>query len=279
MHINVPEFETSFVIPFKSGNRVIYSTLIEVFKLNNIEYHLVSDQDNLENTCNLFVRHPLDRFFSTYSWYLKLLRVDNSIGSHLLDREDLNKVIEYFKISKIDTLSDYISKYKTFLNICEDFHYLPQSSFFLSRKKDVGVRANINFNFRKEYDLKYEKVKHVFFRIEEINEIIKINYGLLETYSFAFPFKDDQTLENQKIKLFPFLNKFPEKLNHQFMAYYIFYMDFYNKNHHEKNYDIFTQITEDELNTAFDMFKKEMYFFGYDDGSFEKPNNLKKLLL
>ena len=51
--MNVPEYNTSFIIPHKSGNTIIYSTLSDILQLNSIEFNFVNEE--LEKNCFLFI--------------------------------------------------------------------------------------------------------------------------------------------------------------------------------------------------------------------------------
>lgn len=281
MFINVPEFNTSFVVPYKSGNLLIYSTLVEILKTNNIEYTLDGETDNMLENCFLFVRNPLDRFFSSYKWIIKLRAIyaDETNDISDLVYQSYKNAIELFDLFEINTLNDYIKKYNSFLNSCQDTHYLPQTSFFITKTSDNGVRANLNFNFRKEYDNRFKNNNYRFIRIEEITETININNNFLNSTAFNFPFFQNETLEDKKIKKFDFLNKFPEKLNHQFMVYYMYFMLYFDTVHHNKNIDIYSEITFDEYQRAHNMFIKEILFFGYSDEIDTNKKNFKNSVI
>lgn len=265
MFINTPEYETSFFVPFKSGNLVMYSALIEVFKLNNIDYAIIEKTDHEQKNCYLFVRNPLERFFSSYKWYDKIKKEYEQNLTNNTSIKDHKNIIDLFKNNYVNSLSDYIKMYKRFINNCVDFHYLPQTSFFITQTKDNGVRANLNFNFRKEYDDRFKYNNYKIFRVEEIMETIKINNEFLNASAFNFPYIQNETLSNKEIKKFLFLKDFPDNVHYQFMVFYSYFMSYYDTVHHNKNIDYYDTISVDEYRNAYEVFFKEMLFLGYDE--------------
>jgi hypothetical protein len=263
MYLNVPQFKTTFIVPFKSGNKLIYSTLLEVFNLNKIEYSINSNSYDFEKNCILFVRNPINRFFSGYQWCQKIIAGPEDI---LIKKEDEKKIIDNINLSNINSLSSYISNYKNFINLSEDYHSLPQTSFFLKRSQDVDIRSNIDYNFRKEYDDAFVN-NYRFFRIEEIDDIIKTNNEILISNEFNKFEINGSILKNENIKYFKFFNTFPPDLNYQFMAFYSFFKNYFDySNHHSNNNQYYyDEITKDDYLKVFEMFKKELLFFGYDD--------------
>ena len=210
MHLNVPKYETTFLIPFKSGNRLLYSTLIELLELNKINYKLSYDTNEFEKDCQLFVRNPIERFFSSYNWFLRMDDAHDLSGKRewtVNEKKNFEKIAEVFHECEINSPSTFISNYIQFINSTDDFHYLPQTSFFITKSDDKGVRANVNFNFRKEYD-KFFTGNYRINRIEEIDELIDVNNQILRLSKFNVDFKN-KPLPNQELKEFSFLRNFP----------------------------------------------------------------------
>jgi hypothetical protein len=280
MHINLPEFDLSYVAPLKSGNRLIYSSLIELFKLNKIKFELVDISKGYLKNCYMFVRNPLNRFFSSYSWFLAM---EHRYNEETTWSQDERKIFEStqktFREFEINSLSDYIRNYKKFINVCEDFHSLPQTSFLIMKPNDAGFRSNTNFNFRKEYEKSFNGI-HFFYRVEEIDEAVEVNRNFLVSINFNKQFNIENTLENQKIKEFDFLAHLPKCLHYQFMVIYTYFKNYYDKAHHLNQIPkLMETITKDEYFMALDMFRKEMLFFGYDDEINLKKINFKKNIL
>jgi hypothetical protein len=262
-HMNVPEYNTSFIVPHKSGNTILYSTLTDILQLNSIEFNFFKDE--LQKNCFLFVRNPVDRFFSSYNWYVKLKTLYNTNMLKNLSKEDIELTkasLKVFEDLEIDSLSKFIEKYKPFINSSNDTHFLPQTSFFLKRPSDNGSRANLNFNFRKEYDNRFENYNYRFFRMEDISDIMKTNKNLLSESNL----KNFGVLNKPDIKTFYFLKDFPKIMNNSFIVFHSYYKDSLSEYHHSKNPNYYyDEITLNEYLTVFEMFKKESLFFGYDD--------------
>lgn len=270
MHINIPEYKLSIIVPHKSGNTLIYSTLVDILEFNSIKFNNVSNNDELEETCFLFVRNPVDRFFSAYNWYVKVKTLFDSDSLRTLTTNQLTIMDESLKIFndlEIDSLPKFIEKYKIFINNSNDTHFLPQSSFFLKRNGDKGMRANLNFNIRKEYDSRFENRNYKFFRIEDIGDTIKLNKSLLMKNGIKnFGLHKKDNLSKVELKKFPFLKDFPQNTDHLFTVFHTYFNDFLSENHHSKNPNYYhNQITINEYMMVYEMFKKECIFFGYAD--------------
>lgn len=263
MFINVNNYNISFIVPKKSGNKLIYSSLMHLFKIYGIDYTISSDTGTYEKNCYLFVRNPVDRFFSSYDWFLRLCNSTTTLTPH--DESIKTNTIEIFNHFEIKTLLDYINNYVKFINTCQDFHYLPQSSFFITKTVDNGVRTNLNLNYRKSYDNAFPD-NYKIFRIEEIDEQIEKNIENLKLLKYGDNFLLNKTISDYGIKKFSFLNFLPENMSAKFMIIYRFFQSYYAVSHHseDKNY-YFNQISINDYISVCDMFKKESIFLGYDD--------------
>ena len=284
MHINIPEYKLSIIVPHKSGNTIIYSTLVDLLELNSIQFTPTLNRDEMEENCILFVRNPVDRFFSSYNWYVKMKKLSDSDNFKNLTIDQLALIKESLKIFDdlgIDSLPKFIEKYKTFINNSNDTHFLPQSSFFLKRTADKGMRANLNLNIRKEYDIRFQNRNYKFFRVEDINEIIEINKNLLMKNGLKnFGLLRRDNVSKIELKTFPFLNDFPKNYNHLFMVFHTYFNDFLSGNHHSINPNYYyDEITSDDYIKVYDMFKKECIFFGYEDEPNLNNTNLKRSVL
>jgi hypothetical protein len=269
-HINIPTYKLSIIIPHKSGNTIIYSTLADILQLYLIEFNLTPNRDEMEENCILFVRNPVDRFFSSYNWYVKIKKQFDEGLLNMMPNNQLSLIKESLKVFEsleIDSLSKFIEKYKNFINNSNDTHYLPQSSSFLRRDTDKGVMSNLSLNLRNEYDTRFEKHNYKFFRVEDINEIIKLNKSLLIKNGLtSLSLSKNDVVNNIELKTFPFLKDFPKRASYLFMVFNTYFNDFLSENHHSKtpNY-YYDEITVDEYLTVYEMFRKECIFFGYND--------------
>lgn len=270
MHINIPGYKLSLIVPHKSGNTIIYSTLVDVLEFNSIEFNTTFSRDEIEENCFLFVRNPVDRFFSSYNWFVKMKKLYDTNNLKNLSTDQINLIKESLNVFNdlgIDSLSKFIEKYKIFINNSNDTHFLPQSSFFLKRTADKGTRANLSLNIRKDYDTRFQNHNYKFFRIEDINDTIKLNKSLLMEKglkNFGLLRKDN--VSKIELKTFPFLKDFPQTANHLFMMFHTYFNDFLSETHHSKtpNY-YYDEITAIEYVKVYELFRKECIFFGYDD--------------
>ena len=276
-HINIPEYKLSFIVPHKSGNTIIYSTLTEILKFNSIEFNFTSNRDEMEENCILFVRNPVDRFFSSYNWHIKMKKIFDADALNTLPNIQLGLIkesLKEFDNLEIDSLPKFIEKYRIFINNSTDTHFLPQSSSFLKKDTDKGMRANLNLNIRNEYDTRFQNHNYKFLRVEDINEIIKLNKNLLIRNGLTSPnltmsgsgLSKYDNVNKIELKTFPFLKDFPQNANYLFMVFNTYFSDFLSENHHSKNPNYYyDEITVNDYITVYNMFKKECIFFGYDD--------------
>lgn len=284
MHINIPEYKLSLIVPHKSGNTILYSTLVDILEANSIEFINTSNNDELEENCFLFIRNPIDRFFSSYNWYTRLKTLLDSDRLKTLTTDQLsimNESLKIFDDLEIDSLPKFIEKYKIFINNSNDTHFLPQSSFFLKRNADKGMRSNLNVNIRKEYDARFENRNYKFFRVEDIGDTIKLNKSLLMEGGIKnFGLNKKDNVNKIELKKFPFLKDFPKNANHLFMVFYTYFNDFLSENHHSKTPNYYhNDITINEYIKVCEMFKKECIFFGYDDEPNLNNIEFKKIMI
>ena len=284
MHINIPEYKLSLIVPHKSGNTILYSTLVDILETNSIEFINTSNNDELEENCFLFIRNPIDRFFSSYNWYTRLKTLLDSDRLKTLTTDQLsimNESLKIFDDLEIDSLPKFIEKYKIFINNSNDTHFLPQSSFFLKRNADNGMRSNLNVNIRKEYDARFENRNYKFFRVEDIGDTIKLNKSLLMEGGIKnFGLNKKDNVNKIELKKFPFLKDFPKNANHLFMVFYTYFNDFLSENHHSKTPNYYhNDITINEYIKVCEMFKKECIFFGYDDEPNLNNIEFKKIMI
>ena len=76
MVLSLPDCSVSYIIPFKSGKNLIGTTLSHLFRIHDINHFIREDLSGIQECCNIFVRNPVDRFFSCYSWLQNRLKYD-----------------------------------------------------------------------------------------------------------------------------------------------------------------------------------------------------------
>ena len=72
--LNIKEKDLSIIIPYKNGHTILYMTFIHLFKHLNIDISLENKPNNFLNNDHIFVRNPVDRFFSSYYWLINMTK-------------------------------------------------------------------------------------------------------------------------------------------------------------------------------------------------------------
>jgi hypothetical protein len=246
IHINLTKENTSIVIPFKSGHSMLFTTFLNLFKFMKIDYEIVhrNSSKKLDNVF-IFTRNPIDRFFSGYFWLI------SSEPSYI-------PVIEKYEIYD---LQSYISNYLRFINSETNLHYLPQSSFILSKLSEP-FDVDLFKNYRKKYD-EYHTGNYKIFRIEDISSAVKSNYGDMMSKNVGI-YPTVTLLEDVKFKKFPFLEMFSDDVNLLFMSFYEMLMKYNDLNQHHKHVNYYDMVSLREYNQVFNYFQYELNWFGYE---------------
>jgi hypothetical protein len=248
--IKIKDYETSIHIPLKSGHRLLFSTFKELFNNFNIEYQVSSSLIPYGKTI-IFVRNPIDRFFSSYYW-LHSLREENQIIGDVLKKYNCT------------SLKNFISVYKELSFDLKDFHYLSQSQDILYN--NVALINEEKINYKQLYDNHY-KLGYEIYRIEDVNlnvfesckwATINQNYGFLNS-DVKTIFKPQFYQEHQFLKFV----KNIDEIHFFFNLYYVYFKGVYDysKHHQDKKYK--QNISESDYELVYDMFKDEIKFFGY----------------
>ena len=241
-------------MPFKNGHTLLKITFIHLFKHFNIDVEFESEQIKFLNNSHIFVRNPIDRFFSSYYWLEHTSKLPTDIYNQ--------SVVDIIKRANIYNLSDYIKNYDIFIDICNDYHFIPQSSQIL-QNKIITNQADIK--------LLYEN------KFEDIDTIIEKNTKNLLSKNIVF---DLNLVTNTfNINKFDFLNDFPNEVSFLFMTFYFYFKNLieyplYHKHHKHINY--IEKITSQEYSMVCKITKNECDFFGYNekviDGKLFKKN-------
>lgn len=262
-HINLTKEKITIIVPYKSGHTLLYSTFIHLFKHYNIDFTIGATTDNFLENVYVFVRNPLDRFFSSYNWFEEMyLRGDG-------DDNTIPRIKKYKESCNITDLKSYIRNYNEFIKICDDYHFLPQTSQILySSSKNITITkkqpiSDIEFEYNKKLGPNYK-----IFRVEEINDTIKINKDILNINGVGFFNKINNTLFNSDIKIFDFLNPFDDNLNSMFMIFYVYFKNLFDESGHHKKQTYLDKISEEDFCLSYLLIKREFDFFGY------KPNEI-----
>ena len=261
--LNIEEKKLSIIMPFKNGHTLLKITFIHLFKHFNIDVEFESEQIKFLNNSHIFVRNPIDRFFSSYYWLEHTSKLPTDIYNQ--------SVVDIIKRANIYNLSDYIKNYDIFIDICNDYHFIPQSSQIL-QNKIITNQADIKLLYENKFGPNYR-----FFKIEDIDTIIEKNTKNLLSKNIVF---DLNLVTNTfNINKFDFLNDFPNEVSFLFMTFYFYFKNLieyplYHKHHKHINY--IEKITSQEYSMVCKITKNECDFFGYNekviDGKLFKKN-------
>jgi len=147
----IPKFNIGFKVPNKSGSLQIINTFKLFLDLKSIPY---TTESYIPNEAKLFilVRNPIDRFITTYNWFMV-----KDLYSDL--KKELN----------ITCVDDFIKKYDEILNkINHDTHIAPQI-FSLSNR--ITILKTSKKDLEKEIAFMYENIDYEFIHMEKIAEI------------------------------------------------------------------------------------------------------------
>lgn len=246
--IKIINRETSIQVPLKSGHRLMFSVFKELFNNFNIDYKISSSTDILSKNI-IFVRNPIDRFFSSYFWL-----------DSLNESPEISKILKKYKI--VD-LSSFIDVYEEFSLQVNDFHYSPQSQEILTKNISLFNKINYKVLYDNTYPLGYE-----IYKIEDLDKMvfdsckwatINENFGFLSTHNTKTIF------DSRYYSKYSFLNFLSDldSVNVFFNLYYIYFKSVYDysKHHQDKKYK--NIITNSNYEKVYNMFNDELIFFGY----------------
>lgn len=249
--LNIKEKDLSIIIPFKNGHTLLYSTFINLLNHLKIDFEIdyVNKSSDVLNNVYIFVRNPIDRFFSSYYW------MQNMIDS---DKKFKSEIEEIFNLTKINNIGSYIENYENFINNIDDFHFLPQSTEILSFGEYLVKQEIIDstHNLKNLYETKFLKKYHVF-KIEDIDIMVQKSITSIIDNESRY---DDFSYKHE----YEFLNFFPKESHFLFCTFYSYFKSAYDIRHHKKiNY--FKNITYDEYYKVCQYTSNELKFFGYDE--------------
>jgi hypothetical protein len=254
--LNVKDKNLSIIIPFKNGHTLLQTTFIHLFKHLNIEIELENDQNKILGNSYIFVRNPIDRFFSSYHW----LKFMSEVGVDIY-KESING---YMKSAGVYDISSYIKNYSIFLDKCYDTHYIPQSSQILYDNKIMLKNEIIDnqINIKSLYEHKFGS-NYKIIKIEEVNKIIENNTLNLVSKNIGFHRNLDTIGFN--IDKFDFLDNFPNEVSFLFTTFYFYFKNLFETSSHHKHANYFREITLSEYRNICQITKNEFDFFGYGE--------------
>ena len=229
--------KSDYIFFLKSGHTLLKTVFRNVFFRHSIDFDSyqafkLHSKEFKKRQKFLFVRNPIDRFFSTYY---------------------------FFESNSLIKLDNYIKDYNTTLELKKDDHYYPQYKCLTSRKSKKY--SNIEDYFNKEFG-KYKIIK-----IEDIDRDVELFKISLD---FAIHKTGSSKFYDQEIA-FNFLNNENKIVSLDFILLYSYFKDYYGKTvQHHKNKDFLKEITRDHYEQVYSLLKDEMLFYGYEKHDLSK---------
>jgi hypothetical protein len=248
MVIKVPKYDLTYMIPYKSGQNVLGVSIQYFLMLNNIEFQYSEHLIDKTNEYYIFTRHPIERFFSCYNWFIK----------QCLNNNDLNKIKNQFKIENVD---DFFMSYKELIKICRDYHYLPQFSFFFNTRENLDINE-FNINIYEKFQNNFTNYK--LFKIEDLKKEIDYNDFILKTEDYKVDYRTNKIKKfvNDGYK-FNFLKETNENINFNFLTIYKYFSNYFNITHHLLKNDE-NEMSKNNFRKLNTLFSKECELYGYD---------------
>lgn len=260
--LNIKEKDLTIIIPLKNGHTLLYVTFIHLFKHLNIEVE--TKPSGVLNNIHIFVRNPIDRFFSSYYWLDYMIKDGSEV-----EKNKLKDLLKKTKISDIDT---YITEYKNFLTECNNFHYIPQSCeiFYDLRNKNykseiIDPQTNLKLLYDKNFGSNYK-----IFKIEDITK--NIDEGISTLIKKNIGFNGDYNTPAFNLNKFDFLEDYPNEVSFLFSTFYQYFKNIYKVTNHHKNIDYTKKVKFTEYDTVCSLTKSECVFFNYDLKEFNRKD-------
>jgi hypothetical protein len=268
--LNIKEKDLSIIIPHKNGHTLLYTTFIHLFNHLNIEFEMESNSSKFLGNSYIFVRNPIDRFFSSYFYMEFILGLGTGNFSE--------RVRLLNESTNIHNISSYIKDYDNFINMCDDTHFIPQSSQILYNneegflKKEI-INGEIDINLL--YENKFQK-NYKIFKIEDIDKIMEENTLNLIYKDIGFSYNFTPVAFN--VNKFDFLSDFSNEINFIFSTFYLYFKNLYQVSLHHKNVNYIDKITLEEYEKVRKITNNEYNFFKYDEKIIDKKL-FKKILV
>ena len=269
--LNIKDKDLSIIIPYKNGHTLLYTTFTHLFKHLNIEFEMEGDVSKFLGNSYIFVRNPIDRFFSSY-FFMEFV---SKLGTGIFSKR-VKHLVNY---SKIYNINGFIKDYDNFINMCDDTHFIPQSSQILYINGEVLLKKEIinsEIDINLLYENKFEK-NYKIFKIEDIDKIIQEN--TLNLISKDIGFSDNfNSIAFDVDNKFDFLSDFPNEINFLFSTFYFYFKNLYKMSSHHKNVNYVDKITLEEYKKVCKITNNEYNFFKYDEKIIDEKLFKKRLI-
>lgn len=168
----LPDYNIVLQFTNKTGSLQMLNSFMLFFNYNNIKYEAASTLYNTHNEFNektqfyIFTRNPIDRFVTTYNWFM-----------YSSDSVDVAVSLKHkYKITDIES---YINNYTNIMCEINNTHYQPQIFEILQFNEN---NFNIDLNTIKESLFKRFKTNYTFLNMEMISTFLE-NFS--NTYQYS----------------------------------------------------------------------------------------------
>ena len=246
----IEELNKAVVTTNKSGSLLILNSFFEFCKNKKLTCITLYDcYDSIKNTAefNIFVRNPIDRFITTFYWFLK-------------KHKEATQIFDDKPISELFTINNFIYFFENYFDIIHqtnyDFHITPQKFHLLGTSNDnIFINQKITDSLIKEKYPNYNIVQ-----IEEFEKEL-FNISLNDHQTFLWDIKEiniNYSFEiNTNISIIKDL-----KINDIKLLYSCFLLSekYLNMKHHNKPSLKLTRNIEKSL---YKLFADEIKLYGY----------------
>lgn len=205
--------KSDYIFFLKAGSCLLESTLTNLFKNYKINYTFnygipIASKEYGEKQKYLFVRNPIDRFFSSYYFF--------SIN----ERMQINDYIKDFNVicEKEKDSGHFLSQFRclTATGNIKDYFSTELGNYKIIRIEDIDNKVETFMKEKSESsDLYNELITFDFLD----NELGKINIDFILLYTFFKTYYEKQKMHHKKINFLPEIDK------HQYSEVYKLFKD------------------------------------------------------
>lgn len=245
------DLNKAFVTTNKSGSLLILNSFFEFCKIKKLKCVMLADcYDSIKDTAefNIFVRNPIDRFITTFYWFLK---------NH-------NEAIDIFgnkPIEELFTINNFVYFVENYKSIIEKTNY---NFHITSQKFHILETNNVNISLNQEISDSLIKEKYPNYNILKIEEFeSELNRIVLDAHdSFLWDIKDMDSEYSYEVKThIPIIKELD--INDIKLLYSCFLVSekYLNKRHHNKK---LLKLNRNTQELVYNFLIDELQLYGYD---------------
>ena len=224
----LPDYNITLQFTNKTGSLQMLNSFMLFFNYNNIKYEDASKFYDTTNPFNddthfyIFTRNPIDRFFTTYNWFM-----DSS--------DSVELVVNLKNKYNITDIESFILNYHKIMYEVDNTHYQPQTFEILQFDKN---NFTIDLNTIKESLFNRFKTNYTFLNIEMISTFLE---NFTNIYEYSHGNIVDLMLPKTDYKYQLILDLIPEfvsmdiELKKQFNFLYMAIKSILDKKHHKNS--------------------------------------------